>query len=181
MTNSTTALAFSDGDIVYLRLDGSSDGSSLDEASIVKDQAPPFGPNGEVILTANVGTADSPQYVWDYSLVLLAQVFVADSSGQATRGGIVYTVDTQTPPTKIEVVQQTSTHLAMELALLQRSALLLRVSQLGPAAFLAHECDQHRRARPRGCAKTAFPSTRINRTRGRPSRRFIRGSTATTG
>ena len=113
ITNLDSAISLTDGDSVWLQLDASDDGSELEEASIpAPAQTAPYEDDGNLITFGGSGTTADP-YLWDQSFVPLAQAFAADPSGQPVRGGTVYTVDSLTPPTKIEVVQQTDTNLAL--------------------------------------------------------------------
>lgn len=109
MTNSTSTFVLAAGDIVYLELD-TNDGVTLQEASIVKNQT---GPGDKAVTSADYGDGGGAMR-WDQSFCLLAQVFAAAADGSPAKGGIVYTVDAQTPPTRIEVVQCTFTHLALQ-------------------------------------------------------------------
>ena len=103
-------MPLSAGDNVWLQLDFDSTGL-FQEASIVSGQDPPYQSGGSYITTT---TDANGNQIGDVSYSPLAQVFAADSSGQPVRGGLVYTVDAQQPPTQIELVQLENHHLALE-------------------------------------------------------------------
>ena len=114
ITGSTTAFALSDGDSVWLQLDTDGATGNFSDASIASGQTAPYESNGGQLITfSGGGTGPNDPYIWDESYTPLAQAFAANASGQPVRGGLVYTVDTQQPPTMIEIVQLTNTNLAL--------------------------------------------------------------------
>ena len=136
ITGSTAPIPFVDGLIVWLQLDTDGSSGSFSGASIQSGQSAPYdgsGDNGTDLMTfTGGGTGPNDPFVWDESYTPLAQVFAADSSGLPVRGGVVYAVDHATPPTQIEVVQLTCTHLALRTVVNGAQAGMMALPDAGP-------------------------------------------------
>ena len=136
ITGSTAPIPFADGLIVWLQLDTDGSSGRFSQASIQSGQSAPYdgsGDNGTDLMTfTGGGTGPNDPFVWDESYTPLAQVFAADPSGLPVRGGVVYAVDNATPPTQIEVVQLTCTHLALRTIVNGAQAGMMALPDAGP-------------------------------------------------